>query len=227
MLRTDEILSTIRMLHAEHLDVRAVTMALNLNDCASPSVDQMCKKVYHKIVKRASRLVDVCEEVSCKYGIPITNKRIAISPAAVLLSGHNKNAAVQLAKALDEAGERCRVDFVGGFSALVQKGVAEGARVLIEALPEVLNSTKCVCASVNAASRKAGINMDALHTLGHTILETRTSRRQQRICRRETRRLCEYSGRQPVHGGRVHGRRRAGSGDQYWRLRAGRREERA
>lgn len=172
MLRTDEILSTIRMLHAEHLDVRAVTMALNLNDCASPSVDQMCKKVYHKIVKRASRLVDVCEEVSCKYGIPITNKRIAISPAAVLLSGHNKNAAVQLAKALDEAGERCRVDFVGGFSALVQKGVAEGARVLIEALPEVLNSTKCVCASVNAASRKAGINMDALHTLGHTILET-------------------------------------------------------
>ena len=171
MLRTDEILSTIRMLHAEHLDVRAVTMALNLNDCASANVDQMCKKVYHKIVTRASRLVDVCDEVGCKYGIPITNKRIAISPAAILLSGHNKNSALQLAKTLDDAGRRCRVDFVGGFSALVQKGVSDGARVVIESLPEVLNSTKCVCASINAASRKAGINMDALHTLGHTILD--------------------------------------------------------
>ncbi|MBQ9811996.1 MAG: PFL family protein [Thermoguttaceae bacterium] len=171
MLRTDEILSTIRMLHAEHLDVRAVTMALNLNDCASANVDQMCKKVYHKIVTRASRLVDVCDEVGCKYGIPITNKRIAISPAAILLSGHNKNSALQLAKTLDEAGQRCRVDFVGGFSALVHKGVSDGARVVIESLPEVLNSTNCVCASINAASRKAGINMDALHTLGHTILD--------------------------------------------------------
>ncbi|MBR4752343.1 MAG: PFL family protein [Thermoguttaceae bacterium] len=171
MLRTDEILSTIRMLHAEHLDVRAVTMALNLNDCASANVDQMCKKVYHKIVTRASRLVDVCDEVGCKYGIPITNKRIAISPAAILLSGHNKNGALQLAKTLDEAGQRCRVDFVGGFSALVHKGVSDGARVVIESLPEVLNSTNCVCASINAASRKAGINMDALHTLGHTILD--------------------------------------------------------
>ena len=171
MLRTDEILSTIRMLHAEHLDVRAVTMALNLNDCASANVDQMCKKVYHKIVTRASRLVDVCDEVGCKYGIPITNKRLAISPAAILLSGHNKNGALQLAKTLDEAGQRCRVDFVGGFSALVHKGVSDGARVVIESLPEVLNSTNCVCASINAASRKAGINMDALHTLGHTILD--------------------------------------------------------
>ena len=171
MLSTDEILSTIRMLHAEHLDVRAVTMALNLNDCASPTVDQMCKKAYHKIVSRANRLVDVCDEISCKYGIPITNKRIAISPAAVLLAGHGRQAAVQLAKALDEAAERCRVDFVGGFSALVQKGVADGARVLIESLPEVLTSTKRVCSSINAASRKAGVNMEALHTLGHTILD--------------------------------------------------------
>ena len=171
MLQTDEILSTIRMLHAEHLDVRAVTMALNLNDCASASVDQMCKKVFHKIVSRAGRLVEVCDEMTCKYGIPVTNKRIAISPAAVLLSGHNARAAVELAKTLDAAGERCRVDFVGGFSALVQKGISDGARVLIESLPEALNSTKRVCASVNAASRKAGINVDALGALGETILE--------------------------------------------------------
>lgn len=169
MLQTDEILSTVRMLHAEHLDVRAVTLALNLNDCASPNVDQMCKKVYHKIVSRARNLVDVCDEVGGKYGVPITNKRLAISPAATLLSGHNNTAALALARALDEAGKYCRVDFVGGFSALVQKGVADGARVLIDSLPEVLNQTSCVCASLNAASRKAGINMDAVKRLGEVI----------------------------------------------------------
>ena len=171
MLKTDEILSTIRMLHAEHLDVRAVTMALNLNDCASATVDQLCKKVFHKVVRHASHLVETCDMIGGKYGIPITNKRIAISPAATLLAGHNTSAALQLAKTLDEAGSQCRVDFVGGFSALVQKGVSNGARVLIESLPEVLTETKCVCASINAASRKAGINMDALHTLGQTILD--------------------------------------------------------
>jgi uncharacterized protein (UPF0210 family) len=169
MLQTDEILSTVRMLHAEHLDVRAVTLALNLNDCATPNVDQMCKKVYHKIVSRARNLVDICDEVGGKYGVPITNKRLAISPAATLLAGHNTSAALALAQALDEAGQYCRVDFVGGFSALVQKGVSDGARALIDSLPEVLNQTNCVCASVNAASRKAGINMDAVKRLGEVI----------------------------------------------------------
>ena len=171
MLQTDEILSTVRMLHAEHLDVRAVTLALNLNDCATPNVDQMCKKVYHKIVSRARNLVDVCDEVGGKYGVPITNKRLAISPAATLLAGHNTSAALALAQALDEAGKYCRVDFVGGFSALVQKGVADGAKALIDSLPEVLNQTSCVCASINAASRKAGINMDAVKRLGEVIRE--------------------------------------------------------
>ena len=171
MLQTDEILSTVRMLHSEHLDVRAVTLALNLNDCASSNVDQMCKKVYHKIVSHARNLVDVCDEIGGKYGVPITNKRIAISPAATLLAGHNKSAAIELAKALDAAGAYCRVDFVGGFSALVQTGVADGDRVLIDSLPDVLTQTKSVCASVNAASRKAGINMDALKRLGEVISE--------------------------------------------------------
>ncbi len=105
MLQTDEILSTVRMLHAEHLDVRAVTLALNLNDCATPNVDQMCKKVYHKIVTRARNLVDICDEVGGKYGVPITNKRLAISPAATLLAGHNTSAALALAQALGEAGQ--------------------------------------------------------------------------------------------------------------------------
>ena len=169
MLQTDEILATIRMLHSEHLDVRAVTLSLNLNDCASASVDQMTKKVRHKIMRFAGRLVDTCDEVGGKYGIPVINKRIAISPASILLSGHSVLGALELAKTLDEAASDCRVDFVGGFSALVQKGISAGDQVVLSALPEVLTKTKKVCSSINAASRKAGINMDALHQLGHII----------------------------------------------------------
>lgn len=169
MLRTDEILSTIRMLHDEHLDVRAVTLALNLNDCATSSVDLLCRKVYNKIMDRARDLVAVCNDVGEKYGIPVTNKRIAISPASTLLAGHGRHTALQLAKTLDKAAEECRVDFVGGFTALVQKGISSGAQVLLDSLPEVLSQTQRVCASINVASRKAGINMDALDQLGHLI----------------------------------------------------------
>ncbi|MDR0870662.1 MAG: PFL family protein [Planctomycetaceae bacterium] len=169
MLRTDEILSTIRMLHNEHLDVRAVTLALNLNDCASPGADQLCRKVYNKILDKARNLVAVCDEVGEKYGIPVTNKRIAISPAATILAGHGRNAALQLAQTLDKAAAECRVDFVGGFSALVQKGIAAGAQVVLDSLPDVLAKTERVCASINVASRKAGINMNALQQLGIII----------------------------------------------------------
>lgn len=169
MLHTDEVLSTIRMLHSEHLDVRAVTLALNINDCATPNVDQMCKKVQHKIMTRASRLVEICDEVGDKYGIPVTNKRIAISPVSTILAGHGQAAALKLAQTLDLVADLCRVDFVGGFSALVQKGISAGAQVVLDSLPEVLSTTKRVCSSINAASRKAGINMDALHQLGHII----------------------------------------------------------
>lgn len=171
MLRTDEILSTIQMLHAEHLDVRSVTLALNLEDCAAPNVDHLCKKVRQKIVARASRLVETCDRVGIKYGIPVINKRLAISPAATLLAGHGRAAAVSLARTLDEAAAECRVDFVGGFSALVQKGVSAGDDVVINSLPEVLSQTRRVCASINVASRRAGINMDAIHQIGHVILK--------------------------------------------------------
>ena len=170
MLRTDEILSTIQMLHAEHLDVRSVTLGLSLDDCAAPGIDHLTKKVRQKIVSRASRLVEVCDRVGAKYGIPVINKRLAISPAATLLAGHGQAAAVQLAKTLDAAAAECRVDFVGGFTALVHKGIAPGDAVVMQALPEVLSQTRRVCASVNVASRKAGINMDAVHRMGHVLL---------------------------------------------------------
>jgi len=170
MLRTDEILSTIQMLHAENLDVRTVTLALNVNDCAASSMDHMCRKLREKIVSRARRLVEVCDRVGRKYGIPVTNKRLAISPASFLLAGHGRAAAVQLARTLDEAAGVCGVDLVGGFTALVQKGISAGARVVMESLPEALSQTQRVCASVNIASRKAGINMDAAGWMGQIIL---------------------------------------------------------
>ncbi|MDR3232240.1 MAG: PFL family protein [Planctomycetaceae bacterium] len=169
MLQTDEILSTIRMLHNEHLDVRAVTLSLNLNDCAGPSADQLCRKVYNKITAKAHNLVAVCDDIAEKYGIPVTNKRLAVSPAAILLAGHGLDAALQLAQTLDKAAADCKVDFVGGFSALVQKGISAGAQTVLDSLPEVLSKTDKVCASVNAASRKAGINMDAVGQLGRLI----------------------------------------------------------
>jgi uncharacterized protein (UPF0210 family) len=180
MLNTDEILSTVRMLHDEHLDVRAVTLALNLNDCAAPSADQLCRKVYNKIMNRARGLVAVCNSVGEKYGIPVTNKRIAISPAATILAGHGRSTALQLAAMLDKAAEECRGDFVGGFSAVVQKGISTGAQLVMDSLPEVLASTKRVCASINVASRKAGINMDAAHQLGHRIIEIAEATKEQR-----------------------------------------------
>lgn len=171
MLRTDEILSTIQMLHAEHLDVRAVTLALNLEDCAAPNVDHLCRKIKSKITSHASRLVEVCNRVGAKYGIPVTNKRLAISPAATILAGHGHSAAVQVARTLDAAAIACGVDFVGGFTALVQKGISAGDAAVMNSLPDVLSQTSRVCASVNVASRKAGINMDAVHQMGHILIK--------------------------------------------------------
>jgi uncharacterized protein (UPF0210 family) len=170
MLRTDEILSTIEMLHAEHLDVRSVTLALNVDDCAAPSIDHLCRKLRQKILSRASRLVEVCDRVGAKYGIPVINKRLAISPASTVLAAHGRAGAVQMAETLDAAAADCGVDFVGGFTALVHKGISAGDEVVINSLPEVLARTDRVCASVNVASRKAGINMDAVHEMGHVLL---------------------------------------------------------
>ncbi|MEN6405133.1 MAG: PFL family protein [Thermoguttaceae bacterium] len=170
MLRTDEILSTIHMLHAEHLDVRSVTLALSLEDCAGSNIDHFCRKVRHKIVSRASRLVEVCDQVGAKYGIPVINKRLAISPAASLLASHGVAGAVRFAQALDAAVDECGVDFLGGFTALVQKGITAGDDVVIRSLPEVLAATRRVCASINVATRRAGINMDAVGEMGRVLL---------------------------------------------------------
>ncbi len=170
MLGSDEILSTIQMLHAEHLDVRTVTLGVNVDDCAASSMEGLCRKLREKLLRRAGGLAEVCGRIGRKYGIPVTNKRLAISPVAHLLAGHGRAAAVEVARTLDQAAADCNVDFIGGFTALVHKGITPVAEVVMESLPEVLSATTRVCASVNVASRKAGINMDAVGRMGRVIL---------------------------------------------------------
>jgi len=169
MIRSEDIISTIRMLQKEHLDVRTVTMGINMNDCAGRDIDRVCDSIRRKVEDKAGRLVEVCEAVGARYGIPVVNKRLAVSPVSVLSEGHGKAAKLKIARALDQAAEQVGVDFVGGYTALVQKGMTRGEKDLIETLPEVLSRTARVCASVNVASTAAGINMDAVLLLGKTI----------------------------------------------------------
>ncbi len=169
MLRTDEILTTINMLQSEKLDVRAVTMGIDLNDCAGPDIELVCKKIFHKITTKAARLVETCDIIGGKYSTPIVNKRIAISPVSILLEGHSTSAALEIAKTLDAAAAKIGVDLIGGFTALVERGQTPGQKTLIESLPQVLSQTSRLCSSINVATSKAGINMDAIAQVGHTI----------------------------------------------------------
>ncbi len=169
MLKTDQILSTIQMLQAENLDLRTVTMGININDCAGPDINLVCRKVREKIRAKACRLVEVCDRVGRKYGVPVTNKRLAISPVSDLLAGHGPQAGLQIATALDTTVAELGIDLVGGFTALVQKGITSADATLLESLPAVLAKTKRVCASVNVATTRAGINMDAVRQLGQLL----------------------------------------------------------
>ncbi len=180
MLRTEDILSTIRMLQTEHLDVRAVTIGIDLNDCAGPDIDYVCTKVRKKILSRVSDLVKVCDQVGGKYKIPVVNKRLAISPASNLLEGHKPADALKLAITLDEVVAEIGVDLVGGFSALVERGKTPGQDIVIKSLPEVLSVTKRVCSSINVATTKTGINMNVVAELGHVIKDIAAATAQQK-----------------------------------------------
>lgn len=169
MIPTEDILKTLEMVQIERLDVRAVTMGINLNGCADRDSGRMLENVRTRIVETAGNVVHCCEEVTDKYGIPIVNKRLAISAASLLLEGHDSGVALSLARVLDEAAERVGVDIIGGYSALVQKGFSAGDRCLIDSIPEALAGTERVCSSVNVASTKAGINMDAVRLMGQQI----------------------------------------------------------
>ncbi len=168
----NDILETIKMISEEHLDIRTVTMGISLLSCAGDDVDTVCKKVYDKITKAAENLVSVAEEISVRYGVPIINKRISVTPASLILQSENPKDFVKLAKTLDAAAIKVGVNFIGGFSALVQKGITPTEMAMINAIPEALATTERVCSSVNLGSTKAGINMDAVAKMGEIVKET-------------------------------------------------------
>ena len=171
MLSEREVTSTLNMLRNEHLDVRTVTLGVSLFDCVSHDLGLFTDNVRAKLRRYAAQLVSVCDEVGDKYGIPVVNKRISVSPIAVVGAPFGPDGMVRICRALDEAAKDAGVDFLGGFSALVEKGFAKGDRALIEALPEALATTDRICSSINVASSRSGINMDAVALMGEQILK--------------------------------------------------------
>jgi len=169
MLTDREVLSTIEMLRSEHLDVRTVTLGVSLLDCASHDVDRFCRSIHRKIRDLGANLIRACDEIGDKYGIPVVNKRIAVSPVAVAGAPFDTAGMVRVARTLDRAAREMGVDFIGGFSALVEKGFTPGDRALIEAVPQALSETERVCASINVASTAAGINMDGVALMGNVV----------------------------------------------------------
>ena len=169
MLNTRDILETIQMITDENLDVRTVTMGISLLDCADPDPARACEKIYNKITTKAARLVPVVEKISADYGIPIINKRISVTPIAMLLGAAPEADPVDYAKALDKAAKAVGVNFIGGFGALVHKGFSAGDERLIEAIPRALAETDVVCSSVNIGSTKTGLNMDAVPVMGQVV----------------------------------------------------------
>lgn len=172
MINTGDILETIQMIEEEHLDIRTVTMGISLRDLASDDVQVLSDKIYDKVTRRAEKLVKTGEQIERELGIPIIHKRISVTPIAMIGATTNATSYVPIAQALDRAAETTGVNFVGGFSALVQKGFAKGDEILIQSIPEALATTNCVCSSVNVASTKAGINLDAIGLMGRVIKQT-------------------------------------------------------
>ncbi len=169
MLNIGDILETVTMIEQEHLDIRTVTMGISLLSCMDSDIDRACQKVYDKITRCAANLVPVCEAIEKEYGIPIINKRIAVTPIAMLAAACPGESPVKFALTLEKAANTVGVNFIGGYSALVQKGFSAGDRELIESIPEALALTDHLCSSVNIGSTKAGIDMDAVATMGRII----------------------------------------------------------
>ena len=172
MMNQNDILSTIRMIDQQHLDIRTITMGISLLDCCDSDPKRACEKIYDKITKSAKDLVKTGEAIEAEFGIPIVNKRISVTPIALVAGASDTEDYVPFAAALDRARAETGVNFVGGFSALVQKGMTPADEKLIRAIPEALATTELVCASVNIGSTKAGINMDAVRLMGQVIKDT-------------------------------------------------------
>ncbi|WP_456419937.1 DUF711 family protein [Methanocaldococcus infernus] len=180
MFRPEEIVETIKMIKMENLDIRTVTLGINLKDCVSDDLERLKENIYNKIYSSAKNLVDVAEEVSEKYGVPIVNKRIAVTPISLIIGGALRGleedekikACVEIGKILDKVAKDVKVDFIGGYSALVHKDSTKEDDALINSIPYMMEKTERVCSSVNVASTKTGINMDAVKRMGEIIKET-------------------------------------------------------
>ena len=172
MLTGSEIQQTLRMIDQQHLDIRTITMGISLLSCADPDPEVCCRNIYDKICRKAERLVPTGEQIEAEFGIPIVNKRISVTPIALVAAGCETEDYVPFAQALDRAAKTCGVNFIGGYSALVQKGLTEADRKLMWAIPEALATTDFVCSSVNVGSTRAGINMDAVRYMGEVVKKT-------------------------------------------------------
>ncbi|HIR41708.1 MAG TPA: PFL family protein [Candidatus Egerieicola pullicola] len=170
MLNTKDIMETINMIQEENLDIRTITMGISLLDCIDPDPDAACRKIYDKIMKKAGKLVQVGEEIEKEYGVPIINKRISVTPIAIISAASGQP--IKYAHVLEKAAMDCGVNFIGGYSALVQKGFAPGDEELIRSIPRALAETDHVCSSVNIGSTKAGINLDACKLMGQVVRDT-------------------------------------------------------
>ena len=172
MIDVNNILETINMIKLYNLDIRTVTLSLSLRDCISEDCDKVCENIYNKIKKYAKNLVSYADELAEEYSIPIINKRIAVTPVSLIGEACINPDYVKIAKTLDEAAKDVGVNFIGGFSALVEKGMTKGDKLLIESIPQTLAQTQRVCASVNVASSKAGINMDAILKMSEIVKQS-------------------------------------------------------
>ena len=172
MLNQKEILSTIEMIDQQHLDIRTITMGISLLSCCDPDPKRACEKVYEKICRCAENLVKTGQDIEDEFGIPIVNKRISVTPMALVAGASETEDYVPFALALDKAAQSCGVNFIGGYSALVQKGMTQADERLIRSIPEALARTELVCSSVNVGSTRAGVNMDAVALMGRIVKET-------------------------------------------------------
>lgn len=172
MITINDILETNRMITENKLDVRTITLGLSLRDCAHPNLKQFCDNVYDKITKSGEFLVKTGEDIASEYGIPIINKRVSVTPIAIAAEACKTDTYVPVAEAMDKAAKEIGIDFIGGFSALVEKGYTNGDRILIKSIPQALTVTDLVCSSVNLGSTKAGINMDCVREMGEIVKRT-------------------------------------------------------
>jgi uncharacterized protein len=172
MINRENILETIRMIQDENLDIRTITMSISLFDCADGNGKTARKKIQEKILKLAGNLVKVGSDIEAEYGIPIINKRIAVTPISLIAGASGDENYIEFAEMMDRTAKKVGVDFIGGFSALVQKGYSKGDRVLLNSIPRAIANTDVVCSSVNVGTTRAGLNMDAIKELGSIIKET-------------------------------------------------------